>query len=377
MESNQISTRCVHAGMQHAAHKEGINTPLYPSSSYPYQPDVVYPRYYNTTNHKVLAGKMASLEQTGDALVMASGMAAVSTALYTFLENGDHVIFARQLYGGTLGLIRQDFKRRGIDYDFVDFDDLEALKRTIRKETKILYFETPSNPLLQIVDIRRIAKLAGNELLTMVDNTFASPINQNPINQGVDIVIHSGTKYLGGHSDMTFGVIAASSHYISQIRQTAKLYGGNINTMDAYLIERSLKTLAIRVAQQNHNAGAIALYLSKHPGVLDVNYPGLPSHPGFAIASGQMLGFGGMLSFVLKEDSKEAADAFLKRLKLIQPAISLGGVETIISSPMDTSHAGLSSQERRQTGISDGLLRLSAGIEEEEDIIADLEQALA
>jgi len=376
MSKYYISTQCVHAGTDEISSKEGINTPLYPSSAFPYDKGVIYPRYFNTSNHKVLASKIAQLEQAESALITSSGMAAITSVLYTFLETGDHAVFADQLYGGTLGLIKNDFRHRGIEYDFVDFNDTEAIKKAIREETKLVYFESPSNPLLKITDIAQVVQAAGKEVRTIMDNTFASPINQVPLNFGVDIVLHSGTKYLGGHSDLTFGAIATSQELVDPITQTAKLYGGNINTLDAYLIERSLKTLAIRVQQQNENAGALALYLHKHPKVLDVFYPGLPSHPGFPIAGRQMLGFGGMLSFSLKEDTKAAADKLLKQLKLIQPAVSLGGVESLISSPMDTSHAGLTASERQKTGIQDSLLRLSVGIEEEEDLIADLEQAL-
>lgn len=376
MATKHITTRCIHAGSEHVQHKEGLNTPLYPSSAYGYQNGVVYPRYYNTTNQKVLGAKMASLEGTEDALVLSSGMAAISSALYSFLQKGDHALFANQLYGGTLNLLREDFRRRGIDFNQVNFSNLEEVKQAIRPETKLLYFETPSNPLLQIADMEAISNLAGNHLLTIVDNTFASPVNQTPATYGVDIILHSGTKYLGGHSDMTFGVVAGQEAHINKIRQTAKLFGGNINTMDAYLIERSLKTLAIRVQRQNENAGALARFLKSHQAVKEVHYPGLPHHPGYNTAMRQMMGFGGMLSFSLHNNTKAAADNFLKSLKLIQPAISLGGIETIISAPADTSHAALSPEERRNLGIAESLLRLSAGIEQEEDLIADLEHAL-
>ncbi len=356
----------------------GVNTPIYPSSSYQYMghDENRYPRYFNTENQQVIAGKIAALESAESGLVFASGMAAISTALLSFVQPGDHVIFSDELYGGTHKFITSELDRFGIQYDFVQSTSIAAYEEAIRPETRLLYTESPSNPLVTIVDLRALGNLANkHDIISMIDNTFATPINQRPIEYGFDVVLHSGTKYLGGHSDLCFGAAVGKEKYIQEINTRAINYGGSLNALDCYLIERSLKTLAVRVKQQNHNALEIATFLEQHPAVKHVHYPGLTSHPGHHIAAGQMTaGFGGMLSFELQ--SAGHTDIFLKALRLVVPALSLGGVETIICQPSKTSHIKMSEAERLKLGITDGTLRLSVGIEAIEDLKDDLVTAL-
>lgn len=371
-------TRCVQCEQHGSTLSEGINTPIYPSSSFEYEglDEIPYPRYFNTPNQQLIAQKIASLEEGEDGLVFSSGMAAISTACIGILGNGNHVIVQDQLYGGTLNFIKSEFKKLGFSYSIVDFENLENVQKAIRKETRLLFFETPSNPLLKIIDIKGIADLASKKnLLTVIDNTFATPVNQNPISLGVDVVIHSGTKYLGGHSDLCFGALVTSAEIKKAILSSAINLGGSLNALDCYLIERSIKTLSLRVKQQNENAMKIAQFLSSRDEIKSVYYPGLSRHPQHQLACRQMSGFGGMMSFELEDET--AADRFLTSLELIRPALSLGGVETIISSPAKTSHAKISPQDRGKLGIGNNLLRLSVGIEAAEDLIDDLEKALS
>ena len=263
----------------------------------------------------------------------------------------------------------------GISYTISPDNTPETFEKEIRANTRLVYIETPSNPLLSITDIKAIADLAArHKLISIIDNTFASPINQNPAELGIDIVLHSATKYLGGHHDICAGAAAATKEHILAIRDMARSLGGSLDAQTCYLLERSLKTMAIRINQQNSNAGQLARWLSEHPAVKQVNYPGLEDHPGHATARSQMKGFGGMLSF---EPEKADPVEFQGKLKLIRPSVSLGGVDTIICSPFLTSHRHLSQQERQQEGISDRLLRISVGIEDFHDIREDIEQALS
>lgn len=367
-------TISVHTGSKGDPLYGGIVNPIYPSSAYDYDAEVLYPRYYNTPNQKAAVQKIAALENAEDGLMFSSGMAAIMTSMFAMLKAGDHIIFQNDLYGGTHHAALHELNRYGIEYDMVDAADPGNIERSIRKETKVIYIETPSNPLLKITDIAAIAKIAKkNKLITIIDNTFASPVNQNPIDLGIDIVTHSGTKYIGGHSDLACGVMVASKKLTAKIKASAQHFGGSLDAYTSYLVERSLKTIVLRVQQQNKNAMLVAKALEKESGIGRVNYPGLKNHPGHALAKRQMKGgFGGMLSFEVKGDP----DKFVKRLKLVKRAISLGGVETTISSPVKTSHAKLTVEERASVGISDRLLRLSVGIEEAKDIINDIKQAL-
>ncbi len=371
-------TQCVHSGARKDKATRGLNTPIYPSSAYEYldAAENTYPRYFNTPNERVVVEKLCALEGAQDGLLFSSGMAAISTVLLAFLCSGDHAVLQRDLYGGTHHFVTADFKRLGIEFSFTGSRaaDIEA---AIRSNTRLIYIETPSNPLLMITDISAAAEVGRRRgVITVIDNTFASPINQNPLALGVDVVTHSATKYIGGHSDLCCGAALGSAEKIQRIRQTAVNLGGNLNALTCYLLERSLKTMAVRVERHNRNARQVAEFLCRQAAVAKVNYPGLESHPGHEIAKRQMEGFGGMLSFEL--DEKQCpADSFLHRLKLITPALSLGGVETIICASAKTSHAKLSATERRELGISDGLLRLSVGIEDVEDLTTDLGQALS
>ncbi len=371
-------TQCVHSGARKDKRTRGLNTPIYPSSAYEYLDAVenTYPRYFNTPNERVVVEKLCALEGAEDGLMFSSGMAAISTVLLAFLDSGGHAVLQRDIYGGTHHFVTADFNRLGIEFGFTGSLP-EEIEAAIRPNTRLIYIETPSNPLLRITDIAATAEIGRRcGLLTVIDNTFASPINQNPLALGIDVVTHSATKYIGGHSDLCCGAVLGSAENIRRIHATAVNLGGSLNALTCYLLERSLKTMAVRVARHNQNARAVAEFLCRQPAVVRVNYPGLASHPGHVIAARQMHGFGGMLSFEL-DAAQCPADRFLRRLKLITPALSLGGVETIICAPSKTSHAKLSAEERRELGISDGLLRLSVGIEDVEDLIADLFQALA
>ncbi len=372
-----INTTCVHVGEVKDEQFKGAISPIYMSTSYAFDGVDVkrYPRYYNTPNQEMLCKKIAALENTEDALIFSSGMAAISSAMLAFLKRGDHVIVQQVIYGGTYNFIVSEFDKYGIEYSFTESDKADDFKSLIKENTKILYIETPSNPLLGITDMQAITDLAKEKsILTMIDNTFASPINQNPYNFGIDIVIHSATKYMGGHSDISAGAVAASKEHIEQIWSTAINLGGNLSDQTVWLLERSLKTLNLRVKEQTKNAQFMAEYLENNENIDAVYYPGLKSHPQYEIAKKQMKGFGAMLSFELSEEI-DAMD-FQRNLQLIKPSMSLAGLESTTVSPAQTTHALLSEDQRLERGIKDGLIRFSVGIEEPEDLIADIEQAL-
>ncbi len=371
-----LNTICTHTGEVKDEKYKGTVSPLYMASAYGYEEtDIIrYPRYFNTPNQEALCQKIAALEHAEAALIFGSGMAAISSAMYAFLQQGDHVVLQQVVYGGTYSFVAKELEKFGISYSFAQGLGTEDVKNAIRPNTKMIYIETPSNPLLTITDMKAVATIAKQHgIITMIDNTFASPVNQNPIDFGIDIVMHSATKYLGGHSDICAGAIAASKTHIDSIFVTARSLGGSLSDYTVWLLERSIKTLGIRVKAQNRNAKKVAKYLEKHPDVAKVHYPGLKSHPDYELAKSQMKGFGGMLSFEIKKGLD--ASLFVKNLKLIKPAISLAGVESTISSPVLTSHMLMSEEERAERGINAQLLRLSVGIEDEKDIIADMEQA--
>jgi cystathionine beta-lyase/cystathionine gamma-synthase len=378
--SNQKSfsklTQSVHAGSFGDTLFKGAVTPIFPSSAYDYEgvQSHLYPRYFNTPNNKAAAEKIATLENAEDGIIFSSGMAAILTSLFAMLKKGDHVIFQNDLYGGTYHAIVNEMPRFGIDFTFVDGSDPRNFEKSIRKETRVLYIETPSNPTLKITDIKAVADIAKKHgLVTIIDNTFASPVNQNPIDLGIDIVTHSGTKYIGGHSDICCGAALASKKLTTRIWESAIHFGGSLDAHTCWMVERSLKTIVLRVRQQNQNAMAIANYLRSDARVGKVYYPGLTDHPDHAVAKAQMPGgFGGMLSFEVKND----ATTFMSRLQLIRRAISLGGVETTITSPAKTSHSKMSAADRMAIGVTDNLVRLSVGIEEADDLIGDIKKAL-
>ena len=378
-QNKSKETLCVHEGTLHNTNQPGVNSPIYTSTAFGYLDTEArtYPRYFNTPNQDSIVKKLVALESGEDGVVFSSGMAAISTTLLALLQQGDHVLFQRDLYGGTQHFITNDFPRFGIEYSFSDATNIAMFEEAIQFNTKLIYIETPSNPLLRLTDIQKVVALAKQYgVMTMIDNTFASPINQNPIPMGVDVVMHSGTKYLGGHSDICCGVIIGSREVMTQVKGTATHFGGSLNANTCYLLERSLKTLALRVKQQTQNAHQIAAFLEKAPQVKKVHYPGLESHPQHDIAKAQMHGFGGMLSFELNESAGSAQD-FLRKLKIVRPAMSLGGIESVICEPATTSHAKLTPEQRQDAGISDALMRMSVGIEEVQDLIGDLEQALS
>ena len=350
---------------------------MYMSTSYAFEDVDVkrYPRYFNTPNQEALSKKIAALEHAESALIFGSGMAAISTTMLTFLHKGDHVVLQNMLYGGTYNLVVNHFENFGIDYSFTKGLGVEAFENEIRDNTKVIFVETPSNPLLTITDLKAVSALAKKHgLLTMIDNTFASPINQNPIDLGIDITIHSATKYMGGHSDICAGAVASTRENMDQIFQMAICLGGSLSDYTVWLLERSMKTMAIRVKAQNDNAQTLAEFLEDHTDIAQVNYPGLSTHPDHQLAKEQMKGFGGMLSFELKTGLD--ASEFQKALRLIKSSMSLAGVESTVLSPSKTSHALIPPEEREQLGISDQLIRFSLGIEDAKDLIADIEQAL-
>lgn len=372
-----INSICVHVGEVKDEQFKGAVSPIYVSTSYAFdQVDLKrYPRYFNTPNQEALRRKIAALEHTQDALIFGSGMAAISTAMLAFLKKGDHVLIQHVIYGGTYNFIANEFEKYGIEYSYTESDQIEDFEPLIRDNTKIIYIETPSNPLLGITDIKAVALLAKKRgIITMIDNTFASPINQTPANFGIDIVVHSATKYMGGHSDISAGAVAASKEHIELIWKTGINLGGNLSDFTVWMLERSLKTLNLRVKEQTKNAQILAEYLEEHSMINRVYYPGLKSHPQHTIAATQMHGFGAMMSFELSEGF-DAMD-FQNALLLIKPSMSLAGLESTVVSPSLTTHALLTEEERLERGINDRLIRFSVGIEESEDLIADLEQAI-
>jgi len=370
-------TQCVHSGAYSDRATRGVTTPIFTSSSYEYldASENVYPRYFNTPNQNAVVEKLCALENAEAGLLFSSGMAAISTVVFSFLNSGDHAVLQRDVYGGTHHFVTAEFDRFGIEYTLVS-NKIEDFESAVQKNTKLIYIETPSNPLLLITDIEAVVRLAkSSNSISVIDNTFATPINQNPLELGIDVVIHSGTKYIGGHSDICCGAAVTTRKLAERIASSAANFGGSVNAITCYLIERSLKTLGIRVEKQNKNALAMARYLQTNSSIRRVYYPGLENHEAFDIARKQMRAFGGMLAFELDNQIVEPGK-FLRKLNLIKPALSLGGVETIICAPVTTSHQKMSDEERSKLGITDSLLRLSVGIEDLEDLIEDVEQAL-
>lgn len=379
MNKPGFSTRCVHAGTRADQETGGVVTPVLPSTAHR-SPNPsgtnLYPRYFNVPNVAAVGAKIANLESAEAGLVFASGMAAISTTIFALLRAGDHALFHTDLYGGTLHFVTETLPRFGIEFSICDLGTAD-LADHIRPNTRLIYAETPSNPLLRITDLRKIASFARpHGIWTAVDNTFASPVNQRPVELGFDLVIHSGTKYLNGHSDVLCGAVLGGGPLVDLIRKAAVDHGGVLDSRACWLLERGLKTLALRVQRQNANAQCVAEFLRGHSRVSAVYYPGLAEHPGHAIARDQMDGYGGMLSFEIGGTVAEA-DVFLTKLNLITPAVSLGGVESLICFPARTSHSLVTPDDREQMGIRDNLLRLSVGVEDAEDIIEDLDQALS
>ena len=373
-----LKTICTHVGEIEDKRFKGAVSPIYMSTSYQFEGVDVkrYPRYFNTPNQEYLAKKIAALENAEAGLIFGSGMAAISTTFLAFLEAGDHIVLQNTLYGGTSNFIREEFPKYGIEFTFTNGLKISDFEAAIQPNTKLIHIETPSNPLLTITDMKAVADLAkSKDIVTTIDNTFASPVNQNPIDFGIDVVIHSATKYLGGHSDILAGAVACSQEHIDKIWCVAKNLGGSLSDFMVWMLERSIKTLVIRVKEQNRNAKKLARFLNKNEDVKTVYYPGLKSHPDYELAKQQMRGFGGMISFELNEGLD--APKFLKSLKMIKPSMSLAGVESSMLLPAQTSHALISQKERDDLGIGNNLIRFSVGIESPKDIKDDIEQAIA
>lgn len=369
-------TICIHEGEIFDEQFGGAISPIYLASSYPFidQEEKRYPRYFNTPNQEVIAKKMAALEHAEAALPFSSGMAAISTTLFSFLKKGDHAVFQNEIYGGSFNLVVKEFENFGIEFSFTEGVEIEDFERAIQPNTRVIYMETPSNPLLTITDIRGVSDLASSKgIISIIDNTFASPINQTPLDHGVDISLHSATKYLGGHSDLCAGVVTGSSDHIEKVLHKGRNFGGSLSDFMCFMLERSIKTLGVRMEKHNENAAYLANELQAAKGVRRVFYPGLADHPKHDLARRQMNGFGGMLSFEL--EASIDPKSYLQHLKMIKPTMSLAGVETTVIQPSLTSHSLMTPEERERQGISERLLRLSVGIENKEDILADLIQA--
>jgi len=379
MKNGKLNTLCVHAGTYLDEKSLGVNTPIFASTAhlFPNDRDLVrYPRYYNVPTQAAVSEKICALEGGEAGMVFSSGMAAITSVLFAFLKQGDHAVFQSGLYGGTQEFVASEIGNYGVKCDIVTSTNPDDFEKAITPNTKIIYIESPTNPLLDIVDLRGIAAVAKkHNIITAIDNTFASPANQQPLSHGIDIAIHSGTKYLNGHSDICCGAVVTSQKLMDQVFKRAINHGGTLDVHACSMLERGLKTLGLRIARQNENAMKIATMLESNSKVRKVNYPGLKSHPGHEIASGQMSGFGGMISFDLDCD-KKSADRFVVALKLIKGAVSLGGLESILCFPCETSHAKLNPKVRQAQGISDSLIRLSVGIEDVDDLIEDLKRGL-
>ncbi|HQF52158.1 MAG TPA: cystathionine gamma-synthase family protein [Thermoleophilia bacterium] len=387
--SLSLDTQAVWAGEEESLVQGATQVPVVYSAAYGY-PDVdawldvahgrtpghIYSRDSNPTVH-AFEEKIRQLEEADAATSFATGMAAVSCVLFGLLSPGDRVVSVKDSYGGTNRIFLDFLPRFGIGVELCDTTDHEQIEAAVSRGCSVLYLETPTNPTLKVVDIARLAA-AGHAVgaTVVVDNTFATPVNQSPLALGADIVLHSATKYLGGHADVLGGVVCGPADLVQKVHHYRQIVGSSLDPMVAYLLIRSVKTLALRIGRQNESALRIARWLEEQPVVSVVNYPGLPSHPGHEIAVRQMRGYGGMLSFGL-EGGFEAVKRVLPRLKLAHRAANLGAVETVAGPPATTSHVECTPEERAAMGIPEGLIRYSVGIEDTDDLIADLEQALA
>lgn len=393
-----LATTAIH-GSKLFAYKGPVSLPIYQTSTYRFEssddairyakgdPSVyVYTRYHNPTVHDV-EEKLALMEGSGAAALFASGMAAISTAILAITKSGEEIVSTPALYGGTYRFFRDELPKLNIGVQYIEPESRDDLAQKLSSRTSIVYFETPTNPTLDLVDIeelvrevRQAEKRIKRKITVMIDNTFATIINQNPFELGVDVIVESGTKYLGGHSDIMAGVALGTKEYIKRVKTSAKYYGGCADPFAAYLLFRSLKTFELRVRKQNENALALARALEKHPKINRVLYPGLPSHPKHQIAKKQMNGFGGMVTVEVKPSmgrkSVEAAARVCDHLKIAVNAMSLGGVETLVSIPVYSSHVFMTDEELEKHGVTRGMIRISVGVEGVEDLIADFEQAL-
>ena len=375
-----VSTVAVHGGTEKADADTPVVTPIYQSVNFVQEIGTAeglrYPRYGNAPNAEIVQRRIALLEGAEAALVLASGMGATSCALLALLRPGDHLLASSWVYGGTHRLLTHEFEVMGIDVTLVDPTESRGWRRRMRKETRAIFVETPVNPTCRVLDLRGASHLTKeNGLALVVDSTFASPVNFRPLEHGADVVIHSATKYLNGHHDVISGVVAGTAPYIEEVRQKMMVWGQAPDPFAVWLLDRGLKTVDVRVRRQNETAMRIALWAQERKEVKRVHYAGVPDHPDHEIARTTLDGFGGMMALELSGGGK-AADRFVRRLKVWTHAPSLGGVESLVSEPRFTSHAHLSAEQRTKAGIPDGFVRLSVGIEDADDLISDLEQAL-
>ncbi len=376
-----FETKLIHAGEPEKKYGDAVSLPIFQSSTFEMirstdYHDIKYIRLNNTPNHLAVHQKLAAIENGEDALVTSSGMAAISTTLLSLLKSGDHFLAHDSLYGGTHDLINKDFPDLGIECNYFDGMDSSCWQEKLQPQTKLIYVETVTNPLMSVLDLDAIIKFAKeNNLYSLIDNTFASPVNYRPLEHGFDLSIHSATKYLNGHTDIVAGVVVGEKKIIESIRHKLNHLGGTLDPHACFLLYRGLKTLSLRVKRQNSNSLVIAQYLENHSKVRKVNYPGLKSSPSYSRAKKFFDGFGGMISFELDGGLGEA-EYFISRLSLFINAPSLGGVESLVTRPAISSHSGMSQNERKNAGIKDELIRMSVGIESVEDLIEDLNQAL-
>ena len=380
-DNQSFETKLIHAGEPKPRIDGAINVPIFQSSTYEYAGegsyhDVRYLRLSNTPNHLALHKKLAALEGAEAALVTSSGMSAITTALLTFLKAGDHLLAHNTLYGGTANFVNNELPRYGIERDLIDATNPSDWESKLKPNTKVIYVETITNPIMDVPELGKIVEFAKtHELISMIDNTFASPVLYCPVVQGFDLSLHSCTKYINGHSDIVAGAVIGSADYLDQVTKKLNHLGGSLDSNACFLLHRGVKTLALRMNKQCENAMLIAPFLENHPQVKKVNYPGLESSSSFERAQEHLCGFGAMLSFEIDGDVDQA-DQFINHLQYAIKAPSLGGVETLVTRPVTTSHALMDKAERKVAGISDTLIRYSVGIEAADDLIADLQQAL-
>jgi cystathionine beta-lyase/cystathionine gamma-synthase len=374
-----LSTAAVHGVPQRRADWAPVVAPIVQSSTFVLpvgsSDEILYLGNNNTPSQTGVARKYAALEGTEAAIVLASGMAATALAHLAVLRPGDHLLSSRWIYGGTQRLFDEEFGRLGIAVTYVNPEEPRQWRKSLRRETRAVFVESPTNPLMRVVDLRPIRQVAQSEgLAVLVDSTFASPINWRPVEHGADVVITSATKYLNGHNDVLAGAVAASAPIVEELARLVELWGAAVDPHCAWLMDRGLRTLAVRMQRQNENGLAVAQWAERQPWIEKVWYPGLPSHPDHAVARESLAGFGGMVGLLLRGGAL-GAERFLGRLKLVTHAPSLGGVESLASEPRNTSHRKLTPEGRAALGFPDGFIRLSCGIEDADDIIGDLEQA--
>ena len=393
-QGNGESTRSVHAGVNRKKPKHALIDPIFHTSTFTFDniddirefieakesgdksQRMDYGRYGNPTVRAVEV-RIAELEHSQDALLFASGMAAVTTTLLTFLSAGDHLVITDDCYRQTRNFVLNLLKRFGIECTVVGMDDFNKIEASIRGNTKLIVSETPTNPYLRVLDVEKLVEVAKRKgVMTLLDTTFASPINMRALDFGADLVVHSATKYLGGHNDLLSGVLVGNEELLAQVRENSGILGGITDPNTAYLLGRGLKTLSVRVKHQNQSGQTVAEFLSRHPAIEEVWYPGLPSHRDHEIAKRHMKGFGGVISFTIKGDLDKTA-AFVDRLTIPYITPSLGGTESLVNQPALLSYYSLTKEEREAIGIKDNLVRYALGIEDAEDIIADLSQALS